>query len=162
MPQWIRRRDEEFTPESLQAAWEVEPTDALCIARRARNFAMATGPDRYWADLYSKLAMKLAPADAEVAWRRAAVLAVSRKPEEATVLADRAPAPPADSAWGWEAKWEACLLLHHEAAARAARATAEGLAEKMEEHNRISFEIRLREAEAAAATSPSGGLSVGN
>jgi dipeptidyl aminopeptidase/acylaminoacyl peptidase len=65
--EWLRRRDDEFTPESLQAAWEVDPADPLCLARRARNFALGADPDSYWADLYSKLAMKLAPGGAEAA-----------------------------------------------------------------------------------------------
>ena len=154
VPEWVRRRDDEFTPESLQAAWEVDPADALCLARRARNFALPKDPDPYWADLYSKLAMKLAPADAEAAWRRAAVLALAGRGAEAAAVAGRAPGPPAGDGWAWEAKWEACLFLHRDADAAVARQSAGALAEKMWWCNRNSFNERVKEAEARAAGAP--------
>jgi hypothetical protein len=103
--EWLRRRVDEFTPESLHAAREVDPADALCLARRARNFALAADPDPYWADLYSKLALKLAPSDAEAAWR--AVLVLAGRGAEAAAVAGRAAGTPAGDAWSWEAKWEA-------------------------------------------------------
>ncbi len=58
--------------------------------------------------------------------------------------AGRAADPPAGDAWAWEAKWEACLFLHRDADAAAARQTADGLAEKMWWYNHKLFR-RARE-----------------
>src|SRR5580692_7697272 len=66
----------------------------------------------------------------------------------------RAAVPAAGDGWGWEAKWEACLFLHRDADAAAARQTAGALAEKMWWYNRNSFGERVKEAEARAAGAP--------
>jgi hypothetical protein len=87
----LRNGSAEFTPESLQAAGEVDPADALCLSRRARNFSLAADPGPYWADLYSKLAVTLAPGEAEAAWRRAAVLALAGRGAQAAAVAGAPP-----------------------------------------------------------------------
>ena len=160
--QWIIRRNAEFTTESLQQAFTVEPTDALCLARRGRDFAMRESPDLYWAELYSKLAIKLAApisaAATEAAWRRVAVLVISGNAAEGAALADRTRASVGANVWAWEAKWEACLLLHRDAEAADTRRVADALAEKMFWYNKQSYDERVKEAEAAvqnsAATKP--------
>ncbi len=126
--EWAQNRVEENTPEGLQAAWEIDPTHAMCLARRARLFALAAPPDAIDAQLHSNLALKLAPQDAEVQWRRAAVLALLGKPREAAELADRCPQPAAGNLWAWEAKWETCTLLGRDGDAKAARQQVDELA----------------------------------
>ena len=82
------------------------------------------------------------------------MLALAGKPAEAAAVAGRAADPPAGDVWAWEAKWEACLFLHRDADAAAARQIPGALAEKMWWYNRNSFDERVKEAEAPAAGVP--------
>jgi hypothetical protein len=82
------------------------------------------------------------------------VLALAGRGAEAAAVAGRAADPPAGDGWAWEAKWEACLFLHRDADAAAARRSADALAEKMWWYNRNSFGERVKEAEARAAGAP--------
>jgi hypothetical protein len=91
------------------------------------------------------------------------VLALVSRGAEAAAVTGRAADPAAGDGWAWEAQWDACLFLHRDADAAAARQAAEASSKKMWWYNKKSFDERVKEAEAAAgmagttqpATSPS-------
>jgi hypothetical protein len=152
---WVRQSADEFTPEDLQAAWEADPADAICLARRARGYAISEHPERYWAELYSKLSLELEPSDAEVCWRRVAVLALIGRLTEASAMADQAVIPKADNVWGWEAKLEACIELHRQADADATAHVVASLLRKIEPQEPTPILRLVREAKAAASRAAS-------
>lgn len=148
MTEWSQERTDENTPESLQAAWEADPNNGLCLARRARLFALQDPPDAIDAQVYLYAAMHRLPKDPEVAWRRVAVLALLGKAAEAAEVAGHCPEPPAGDLWAGEAKWEACVLLGRHADAAAARQKTEGLAKGRESWIRQSVSRCFEEVEA--------------
>ena len=70
MPEYVRRRIEENTLESLQEAGRLSPTNGLAFARLARRVLEQDSKDNPRrvgeADFYSHHAVELAPNDAEV------------------------------------------------------------------------------------------------
>jgi hypothetical protein len=77
MPEYVQRRTQENTLESLQEAVRLSPTNGLAFARLARQVLAQNekaNPRRVGeADFLSRRAVKLAPQDAEVAKIRAEI-----------------------------------------------------------------------------------------
>jgi WD40 repeat protein len=83
VPEYIQRRVKENTTDSLREAIELDPNNALALARFASHLveeknAHQDGLEIY-ANLYSDLAIKLAPRDAEVLRLRQEVLDTLQK-----------------------------------------------------------------------------------
>src|SRR5262249_2621080 len=114
--QWIQNRLDEtgvaHRPENgsinLDLIWEFDPDNPRCLVRMARNrnrgeFETPAKRVLFCAEKYSRRAVLLAPKDAEVLWRRAAILALLDHRDEAMELARHCPDPASDDLWGWEA-----------------------------------------------------------
>jgi hypothetical protein len=130
--EWIVNRLEENTADGMQSVWEIDPNNARCLARLARR-VIGEIPGDYaaavpiYVELYSRRAAELAPKDAEVLWRRAAMLAWLGRAGDAAKVAGECPQPGKDDLWAWEAKWEACVMMKRDADGEAALAMAREL-----------------------------------
>jgi hypothetical protein len=159
VPEWIVNRLEENTAEGMQTVWEIDPNNARCLARRARRLireipeAYADGVPIY-VELYSRRAAELAPKDAEVLYRRAAMLAWLGRSAEAAKVADQSPEPGKEVLWAWEAKWEACVMLKRDADAQAALATVQELVKPRIKFIRDSLEQNIKDFRSLPSRGP--------